>query len=112
MKRIILLAILMAAFSFSSCEKENSLDLSGTTWKSYDVDIDYEEYMLLKFNNSTYEIWYKDIGYSLYKEMDGIYSQSGNNVTLITEDESVMGVINNDVITFSTDGDIITFEKQ
>jgi len=103
---------MIASLSLSSCEKDRTTTLAGTEWKSLDVDTSSEEYILLRFKASTFELWYKDIGDPLYKDSEGVYTTVGNTVTLISGSSNLVGVINNSTITFSDDGDVIQFKKQ
>ncbi len=113
MKKIILLTILLSSLGLWSCEKDGATKLPGTTWKTFDVyDSNTEEYILLKFKSTTFEMWYKDIGDPIYMDGEGIYTSTDNTVTLILGSETEIGVINKNKMTFSDDGDITTFTKQ
>lgn len=111
MKKFLLLTLVLSSLFFLSCQKD-STKLSGTEWKSFDVDNRYEEYYLLKFETTTFEIWYKDIGDPIYMGFQGIYTTSDNSVTLMYDGESMIGVINNKIMTFSDGGEILTFTRQ
>lgn len=103
--------LILFSLFFVSCEKD-SAKLSGTEWKSFDVDTRYEEYILLKFKTATFEMWYKDIGDPIYMEEQGAYTVVDDGVTLMLGGDVLVGVINKNVMTFSDGGDIFTFTKQ
>ncbi|WRQ33786.1 hypothetical protein U5907_03865 [Bacteroidales bacterium MB20-C3-3] len=111
MKKLLLLTLVLSSLFFLSCQKE-SIKLSGTEWKSFDVDTRYEEYILIKFKTTTFEMWYKDIGDPIFMGYQGIYTTTDNTLTLMKDGNELVGVINKNILTFSEDGEIYTFTKQ
>ena len=116
MKNILLFTIVLTTILLSSCKKDSMsdpTDLSGTEWKSLDVDPQYEEYILLKFKSkTTVELWYKDKGDPIYMDSEGIYSISGKSITMNFGNGADTGAIDGNVINFSESGTIIRFTKQ
>lgn len=114
MRKLLFIALVLTTVIFSSCSKKDDLatdDLTGTTWKS--VDDPDAEYVILKFTSKTVvEIWYKDVGVAeIYKEMTGVYSISGNQITINFGEEPFTGGIEGKTMNFSEDGEVMTFTK-
>ena len=113
-----LLLIVLVLILVNGCKKDDKDvtpdNLAGTNWKSFDTDYEDEEYYILKFTSKTIaELWIKDEGDpELYEEMDGIYSISGNNITIDFGYDQIMGVIEGKNMSFADDGSVIVFTKQ
>lgn len=113
MKKVIIISVLLFSVFIGSCEKDSTTNLADTVWKSTDVfDPTYEEYILLKFKDTTFEIWYKDYDDPLYKDAEGLYTVKGKNITINLGKDDMKGVIDKNKIIFTEDRQVLTFTKQ
>jgi hypothetical protein len=117
MKKVIVLGLFVASIFLISCSKDDDFtdpdNLSGTEWKSLNVDTSYEEYYIFKFTSKTIiEFWIKEKDEVLYIEWSGVYSLSGNTITIDYGDDIVSGVIDGNKMNFAYDGEVMVFTKQ
>ena len=119
MKKSIFIAFSFMVLLFFSCSKDDDFtdpdNLSGTEWKSFDVDFpEEEEYYIFKFTSKTViELWIKEKGGVLYKEWTGIYTINGKTISIDFGDGDIIsGVIEGNKMNFAYDGEIIVFTKQ
>ncbi len=117
MKRTIFIVLLSIFAMFSSCKKDDDTNpdsLAGTECKSLNTDYDDEEYYLFKFTSKTIvELWVKNEGDpKLYLEMDGIYSINGNNIAIDFGSKDITGIIEEDTMSFASNGSVVVFTKQ
>jgi hypothetical protein len=119
MKKINLIGFFLLIFVFISCSKDDDFtdpeNLSGTEWKSFDVDFpEEEEYYIFKFTSKTViELWVKEKVGVLYKEWTGIYTINGKTISIDFGDGDIIsGVIEGNKMNFAYDGEIIVFTKQ
>jgi hypothetical protein len=119
MKKSILIAFSLMMLLFFGCSKDDDFtdpeNLSGTEWKSFDVDFpDEEDYYIFKFiSNTVIELWIKEKEGVLYKEWTGIYTINGKTISIDFGDGDIIsGVIEGNKMNFAYDGEIIVFTKQ
>lgn len=118
------LAVLLFSAGISSCSKNSSVSLSGTTW------VASEEIQNQNYTVAYTLIFLSDTAYSLTMNysyngddgadtFNGIYSVNGNSVTLIlsvqtttgTMSQNMTGTISGNTMTLSAVGGTMLFKK-
>jgi|GEM_PF-2118875 len=130
MKKILLIAFAMTTIMFVACKKDENKDqtqnvdytkpenLSGTTWKCFDVGPNPNmEYAALKFRStSAVEGWSKNK--TEIEKMDWTGSYTVNNSTITfnylmdTISQTFSGTVSGEVINCQMAGTTVTFKKQ
>lgn len=120
MKKVLFIAIILTTVAFSSCSKKGDLappsDLSGTSWKTINLGTTASpEYLMLIFPSKTSaELWSKFAGETIFSlEHAGVYSISGNQITINFGDGPTTGTIDGKTITIAENGTLTAvFTKQ
>lgn len=116
------LAVLLFSAGISSCSKNSSVSLSGTTWVASEEIQNYTAaYTLIFLSDTAYSLtinhsYNGDDGADTF---NGIYSVNGNSVTLIlsvqtttgTMSQNMTGTISGNTMTLSAVGGTILFKK-
>lgn len=116
------LAVLLFSAGISSCSKNSSNSLSGTTWVATEEHQYFTvAYTLIFLSDTAYSLTmnYSYNGDDGADTVNGIYSVNGNSVTLIlsvqtttgTMSQNMTGTISGNTMTLSAEGGTMLFKK-
>lgn len=130
MKKLLLIVFMLTTVMFAACKKTETQDskvtvdytkpdnLSGTTWKCFDMAVDptMEWAALIFTSTSAVEGWSKKKTASATKDWTGNFAVTNTTVTfnylMDTVPQTFSGVINGEVINCQVGGATVAFKKQ
>jgi len=117
MNKCILLALIAFSCFIIACNKDSESDkihLSGTEWRSDDVDELDEEYYALVFTSETTVVFKMkfDNDPTVYASWNSVYSVSGNQLIITRTYGDLTGGIEENKINLLLGGRVNVFTKQ